>query len=374
MTHGHRWFLARAGEPPGRLRHRWVAPCSTAGSPRGSALPARGSVTLIEPQAALTSRFTALGVGAAAEAGALPADAAPAVVVVAIKPQQMDAALPGYARFVRPGTVFLSIAAGKTIGNFEAVLGAEAAIVRGRARETEALRSRQKQAVAALDLLQIVEDRQAPGPAPASEIGERERRAHAILVAHDRADDVAEGLLVTEQEARPLLALERDGPVAQPSEPGEGLVVRGSELSGNPRELRRRDDRRHHEGSGGQGAGLGEHVVSQQDPGLVAREHPEAAVTRTNAHRQAIGVRVIGQEEVRSHLFRESDREVEGAGLLGVREPDRRKLGVGLVLLRHGVHISKTSLREGLRRPLPADSVQGGVDDPEVGSGPGMPP
>jgi len=89
-----------------------------------------GSVTLIEPQAALISRFTALGVGAVAEAGALPADAAPAVVVVAIKPQQIDAALPGYARFVRPDTVFLSIAAGKTIGNFETVLGGAAAIVR----------------------------------------------------------------------------------------------------------------------------------------------------------------------------------------------------------------------------------------------------
>ena len=64
------------------------------------------------------------------EAGALGPELAPAVVVLAIKPQQMAAALPGYARFARPGTVFLSIAAGKTIGTFEAVLGAEAAIVR----------------------------------------------------------------------------------------------------------------------------------------------------------------------------------------------------------------------------------------------------
>jgi pyrroline-5-carboxylate reductase len=87
------------------------------------------SVTLVEPQAALSARFAAQGVRAAAEAEMLPAALTPAVVVLAVKPQQIDAALPNYARFARPGTVFLSIAAGKTIGNFEAVLGA-AAIVR----------------------------------------------------------------------------------------------------------------------------------------------------------------------------------------------------------------------------------------------------
>ena len=51
-------------------------------------------------------------------------------MVFAIKPQQMAAALPAYRRFVRPETVFLSIAAGKTIGFFEGHLGREAAIVR----------------------------------------------------------------------------------------------------------------------------------------------------------------------------------------------------------------------------------------------------
>jgi pyrroline-5-carboxylate reductase len=66
------------------------------------------SVTLVEPQAALSARFAGQGVGAVAEAGMLPAALTPAVVVLAIKPQQMDAALPNYARFARPGTVFLS--------------------------------------------------------------------------------------------------------------------------------------------------------------------------------------------------------------------------------------------------------------------------
>jgi pyrroline-5-carboxylate reductase len=60
----------------------------------------------------------------------LPTDFQPAVVVFAVKPQAMSGVLPGYRRFVAPATVFLSIAAGRTIGSFEAVLGAEAAVVR----------------------------------------------------------------------------------------------------------------------------------------------------------------------------------------------------------------------------------------------------
>lgn len=54
----------------------------------------------------------------------------PDVVVFAVKPQVMDEVVPAYAAFARPGTVFLSIAAGKPIGYFAGRLGAEAAIVR----------------------------------------------------------------------------------------------------------------------------------------------------------------------------------------------------------------------------------------------------
>jgi pyrroline-5-carboxylate reductase len=119
MDIGGSLLLVGCGKMGGALLDGWLA--------QGLA---PGSVTLVEPQAALSARFTAQGVGAVAEADVLPADLAPAVVVLAIKPQHIGAALPGYARLARPGTVFLSIAAGKTIGNFEAVLGAEAAIVR----------------------------------------------------------------------------------------------------------------------------------------------------------------------------------------------------------------------------------------------------
>ena len=60
----------------------------------------------------------------------LPGGFVPDVVVLAVKPQVMEQVLPAYAALVRPGTVFLSIAAGKTIGFFETLLGDAAAVVR----------------------------------------------------------------------------------------------------------------------------------------------------------------------------------------------------------------------------------------------------
>lgn len=54
----------------------------------------------------------------------------PAVVLLAVKPQMMAEALPGYKKYARPGTVFLSIAAGTPIAFFKNVLGADAVVVR----------------------------------------------------------------------------------------------------------------------------------------------------------------------------------------------------------------------------------------------------
>lgn len=55
-------------------------------------------------------------------------DADPSVIVLAVKPQIMDAVLPNLEGFT--GALFLSIAAGKTLENLSAVLGAKAAIIR----------------------------------------------------------------------------------------------------------------------------------------------------------------------------------------------------------------------------------------------------
>jgi len=88
------------------------------------------SVVVVEPAAALRTPLGARGVTAVASAGEIPAWFWPDCVILAVKPQQMAAVTGDFTRFVGPETQFLSIAAGTTIGFFEGVLGASAAIVR----------------------------------------------------------------------------------------------------------------------------------------------------------------------------------------------------------------------------------------------------
>ena len=76
------------------------------------AIAERHQVTVVDDSARLTPGF------------------APATVVLAVKPQVMDDVAPAYAGYAGPETVFLSIAAGKTVAYFEDKLGPEAAIVR----------------------------------------------------------------------------------------------------------------------------------------------------------------------------------------------------------------------------------------------------
>jgi pyrroline-5-carboxylate reductase len=59
----------------------------------------------------------------------IPSDFIPSVVMLAVKPQMMDAVLPAYARYAEHA-LFLSIAAGRTLASFERVLGVHAAVVR----------------------------------------------------------------------------------------------------------------------------------------------------------------------------------------------------------------------------------------------------
>ena len=85
-------------------------------------------LSIVEPNAEVAAGFAARGATVVAAGDALDADQA--VVVFAVKPQQMDALIPAYARFAGRSTVFLSIAAGKSLDYFQDRLGAEAAIVR----------------------------------------------------------------------------------------------------------------------------------------------------------------------------------------------------------------------------------------------------
>lgn len=60
----------------------------------------------------------------------IPASYKPNVIVLAIKPQGFDDVLPHLVRFVHADTVFLSIAAGKSIAAMASTLGLDASIVR----------------------------------------------------------------------------------------------------------------------------------------------------------------------------------------------------------------------------------------------------
>lgn len=81
------------------------------------------SVWVIDPKPSLWVRGTGVHINAD-----LPD--APAVVLVAVKPQMMGDALPAIAAFGGGDTVFVSVAAGTPLAAFEAAFGADTPIVR----------------------------------------------------------------------------------------------------------------------------------------------------------------------------------------------------------------------------------------------------
>jgi pyrroline-5-carboxylate reductase len=112
-------LLVGCGKMGGALLDGWLA----------EGLPA-GQVSIVEPAAEIVERFVRAGCRHLQDGAALPADLKPAVVLLAVKPQYMDAALQPLPRFARPGTLFLSIAAGRTLASFAKRLGAELQMVR----------------------------------------------------------------------------------------------------------------------------------------------------------------------------------------------------------------------------------------------------
>jgi pyrroline-5-carboxylate reductase len=89
-----------------------------------------GEAFVVEPNDALRERAAKLGSATGADAGALPADLRPNLVIFAVKPQVMREVVPAYRRFAGTGTTFLSIAAGTGIAVFEEILGKSAAVIR----------------------------------------------------------------------------------------------------------------------------------------------------------------------------------------------------------------------------------------------------
>src|SRR5439155_27266564 len=85
----------------------------------------------IEPAGLPSSFADATSIAWHAAAEELPGDLTPDVVVFAVKPQIINDVLPAYRRWVRPPTLFLSIAAGIPISRLPRHLGG-AALLRTR--------------------------------------------------------------------------------------------------------------------------------------------------------------------------------------------------------------------------------------------------
>lgn len=115
-----RLCLVGAGRMGAALLAGWIA--------RGVA-PQRLRVVEPDPKAAKATR-TRFSVAVADEPEGFAWPEPPRAVIFAVKPQSLDEVAPRYRAFGPEGTVFLSIAAGRTIASLERHLGAESAVVR----------------------------------------------------------------------------------------------------------------------------------------------------------------------------------------------------------------------------------------------------
>ena len=98
-----------------------------------------GEVVVVEPYAGATAAFAGR-VTSCTEVGQIPPGFTPAAMVLAIKPQQAEAALPTLAHFAPAGTLVVSIMAGKTVAGIADGLGGKAAVVRAMPNTPAAVR------------------------------------------------------------------------------------------------------------------------------------------------------------------------------------------------------------------------------------------
>ena len=118
-------LLVGCGKMGGAMLDGWLS--------RGAAT---ADVVVAEPVEALRPNKPGLrAVGSTSEISETPD-----IVVLAVKPQTMDAVLPDLRRFAETGSVFLSIAAGKTLKYFASHLGAAAKVVRSMPNTPAAVR------------------------------------------------------------------------------------------------------------------------------------------------------------------------------------------------------------------------------------------
>ena len=123
---------AAAAHDPKKAGTLILVGCGQMGSAMLRGWLARGAAQrflVIEPAGAPALLAAAATVGWHRASDDLPAGLNPDAVVFAVKPQLIDAIVPAYRHWVRPQTLFVSIAAGTTIAGIARHLG-EAAIVR----------------------------------------------------------------------------------------------------------------------------------------------------------------------------------------------------------------------------------------------------
>jgi pyrroline-5-carboxylate reductase len=94
---------------------------------------------VVEPHAPAAAPF-ASRVTVVGSPAAIPAGFRPGAVVLAIKPQEAPATLPAFAPLAGPGTLFISIMAGRSTGGMRALLGEAARIVRAMPNTPAAVR------------------------------------------------------------------------------------------------------------------------------------------------------------------------------------------------------------------------------------------
>ena len=123
---------ASSNSTPAKAGTLILVGCGQMGSAMLRGWLARGAAArflVVEPAGAPSALAEAAAVTWHRAADDLPAALDPDAVVFAVKPQLIDAVVPDYRRWVRPQTLFLSIAAGTTIAGLARHLG-EAAIIR----------------------------------------------------------------------------------------------------------------------------------------------------------------------------------------------------------------------------------------------------
>ncbi len=175
-------------------------------------------------------------------------------------------------------------------------------------------------------------------------------------------DEVAERLLVAEHEA-PLRMIEDRAP--DPLEPGERL---GEVHTGRRRHLaeqRRRHERRDHDAVVTRC--VGEQVVGEQPPDLVAAESPPRAVGLRDRRTQPVGVGVVGDGDSRPLLPGQRDHQVHRPRLLRVRERNGGEGGVGRILLVDDERPSEAGPFERGSDDVAADAVHRCVRDRHSG-------